>query len=99
MWIRARTFRRRLRELLVQQMHFQSITSNVTNNKNEHFEVSKPTFSIRFNLLQVCLSVPTFVFVAFLIHSVNLCDHVYVSFNLVAVSTVRILMKFATQLL
>ena len=32
-------------------------------------------------------------------HSVNLCDHFYVSFNLVAVSTVRRLMKFATQLL
>ena len=30
-------------------------------------------------------------------HSVNLCDHFYVSFNLVAVSTVRRLMKFATS--
>ena len=80
-------------------MYFQSITSNVTNNKNEHFEVSKPTFSIRFNLLQVCLSVPTFVFAVLLILSVNLCDHFYVSFNLVAVSAVRILMKSMTQLL
>ena len=38
------------------------------------FEVSKPSFSNRFNL-QVCLSVPTSVFAVLLILSVSLCDH------------------------
>lgn len=76
----------------------QSSIPNVTNNKKETFfkksfrltSFSKPTISTCFNLLQVCLSVPTFVFaVSFLSFNV-LSDYCYVSLNLVVVPTVRI---------
>ena len=58
----------------------------------------KPTISIRFNLLQVCPSMSTFVFALLLISFFNvLSDYFYVSLNLMAVHTVRILIKFVTQ--
>ena len=60
----------------------------------------KPEILIRFNLLPVCSSVPTFVFAVLLIPSFNiLSDYFYVSPNLVAVPIVRILIKFKTQFL
>ena len=62
--------------------------------------LQKSTILIRFNLLPVCPSVPTFVFAVLLIPSFNiLSDYFYVSPNLVAVSIVRILIKFKIQLL
>ena len=62
--------------------------------------LQKPAILIRFNLLQVCPSVPTFVIAVLLIPSFNiLSDYFYVSPNLVAVPIVRILIKFVTQLL
>ena len=61
----------------------------------------KPTISVRFNLLQVCPSVPTFVFAVLLLPSFNvLSGYFFVSLNSVAVPNVRILIKFGvTQLL
>ena len=62
--------------------------------------LQKPAILIRFNLLQVCPLVPTFVFAALLIPSFNIFkDYFFVSLNLVAVPIVRILIKFVTQLL
>ena len=62
--------------------------------------LQKPAIFIRFNLLPVCPSVPTFAFAVLLIPSFNiLSDYFYVSPNLVAVPIVRILIKFKTQLL
>ena len=62
--------------------------------------LQKLAILIRFNLLPVCLSVPTFVFAVLLIPSFNiLSDYFYVSPNLVAVPIVRTLIKFVTQLL
>ena len=70
--------------------------SNVTNNKNELWKTArlrtfqKPTISIHFNLLQVCPSVPRFLFAVLLISSFNiLSDYFYVSPNSVAVPSVR----------
>ena len=58
----------------------------------------KPAILVRFNLLPVCPSVPTFVFAVLLIPSFNiLSNYFYVSPNLVAVPIVRILIKFKTQ--
>ena len=51
---------------------------------------SKTAIAIRFNLLQVCPSVPAFVFIPY---SNFLSGYFYVSLNLVAVSTVLILIK------
>ena len=60
--------------------------------------LQKPAILVRFNLLQVCPSVPTFVFAVLLIPSFNiLSNYFYVSPNLVAVPIVRILIKFKTQ--
>ena len=60
----------------------------------------KPIISIRFNLLQVCSSRPKFVFAVCYFKfgtSFNfLSGYFYVSLNLVAVATVRILLKFMT---
>ena len=62
--------------------------------------LQKPAILIRFNLLQVCPPVPTFVLPVLLIPSFNIFkDYFFVSFNLVAVPIVRILIKFVTQLL
>ena len=63
--------------------------------------LQKLAILIRFNLLPVCPSVPTFVFaVLLLIPSFNtLSDYFYVSPNLVVVPIVIILIKFVTQLL
>ena len=62
--------------------------------------LQKPAIFIRFNLLPVRPSVPTFVFAVLLIPSFNiLSDYFYVSPNLVAVPIVRILIKFKTRLL
>ena len=79
--------RRNHSELLVQQMYisFPSIVSNITNSKM-NFEkpvgltsFQKPTNSVRFNLLQVCPSVPTFVFPVLSKPSLNvLHDYFYV---------------------
>ena len=61
--------------------------------------LQKPEISVRFDLLPVCPAVPTFVFAVLLIPSFNiLSDYFYVSLNLVAVPTVRILIEFVTQL-
>ena len=61
--------------------------------------LQKPEILVRFDLLPVCPSVPTFVFAVLLIPSFNiLSDYFYVSLNLVAVPTVRILIEFVTQL-
>ena len=60
----------------------------------------KPAISVRFNLLQVCPSVFSFVFAVLVILSLKvLSDYFYVSLNLVSVSTVTVLIKFETQLL
>ena len=62
--------------------------------------LQKPAILIRFNLLQVCPPLPTFVFAVLLIPSFNILkDYFFVSPNLVAVPIVRILIKFVTQLL
>ena len=56
--------------------------------------------AIRFNLLQVSSSVPPFVFaVSFLPSSNLLSSYFYVSLNLVAVPSLRILMNFVAQLM
>ena len=61
--------------------------------------LQKPEILVRFDLLPVCPSVPTFVFAVLLIPSFNiLSDYFYVSLNLVAVPTVIILIEFVTQL-
>ena len=61
--------------------------------------LQKPEILVRFDLLPVCPAVPTFVFAVLLIPSFNiLSDYFYVSLNLVAVPTVRILIEFVTQL-
>ena len=72
-----------------------SIISNVKNNKKElEKTVRKKSFqnhlfAIRFNLLQVCSSAPTFVFAVLLIPSFNaLSSYFYVSLNLVTDFTV-----------
>ena len=61
----------------------------------------KPTILIHFNLLQVFPSMITFVkFAVLVIPSLNvLSAYSYVSLNLISVSTVRVLIKFVTQLL
>jgi len=61
----------------------------------------KRTISVCFNLLQVCSSLPTFVFAVLLISSFNvLSDFFYVSLFLVAVhADVRTLIKCMTLLL
>ena len=76
------------------------------NNKNELWKTvsftscQKPTTAICFNLLQVCPSVPQFVFTVLLKPSCNVfSDYFYVSLDLVAVPTFWILIKFMTQLL
>ena len=63
--------------------------------------LQNPAILIRFNLLQVCPLVPTFVFAVLLIPSFNILKDYFffVSPNLVAVPIVRILIKFVTQLL
>ena len=61
---------------------------------------SKITIAICFNLLQVCPSVPSFVFpVLFTPSSEVLSDYFYVLVNLVAVPIDWILINFVTQLL
>ena len=63
-------------------------------------KVFKTTIAIRFNLLQVCSSAPTFVFAVLLIPSFNaLSSYLYISLNLVTDFTVWILINFVTQLL
>ena len=65
-----------------------------------HNKFSKPTIAIRFNLLQDCPSVPPFVLAVLFIPSFKfLSGYFYVSLNLVAVTRVRILIKFLSQLL
>ena len=60
--------------------------------------LQKPAILIRFNLLQVCPSVLTFVFAVLLIPSFNILrDYFFVSLNLEAVPIVRILIKFKTD--
>ena len=60
----------------------------------------KPTIPIRFKLLLVCPSMPTFVFAVLCVSSFNiLSDYFKVFLNLVAVHTVRILINVVTQLL
>ena len=58
----------------------------------------KRTISVCFNLLQVCSSLPTFVFALLLISSFNVLSDFFVSLILVAVyADVRTLIKRMTQ--
>ena len=60
----------------------------------------KPAIVIHFNLLQVCLSEPPFAFaVLFIPSSTVVSSYFYVSVNMVAVSSVQILINFVPQLL
>ena len=57
-------------------------------------------FRSRFNLLHVCLSVPSFLFAVLFISCFNLLScYFYDSLNLLAVPATWILIKFVTQLL
>ena len=66
---------------------FPSIISNVTNDKNEVWKTvsrtrfQKPTIWIRHNLLQVCPSVPTFVFAVLLIPPFNVFERLFLCFT------------------
>ena len=79
-------------------------TLKTTNMKFEKLLVylasfQKPIIAIRLNLLQVCPSVPQFVFTVLLKPSCNVfSDYFYVSLDLVAVPPFLILIKFMTQL-
>ena len=66
---------------------FPSIISNVTNDKNEVWKTvsqtrfQKPSIWIRHNLLQVCPSVPTFVFAVLLIPPFNVFERWFLCFT------------------
>ena len=75
--------------------HLKRTLKNCLSNK-----LSKLITSIRFVLLQVCPSVPTFLFAVIFIPSFKILrDYFYISLKLVAVPAVRIFIKFVTQLL
>ena len=68
-------------------MYVPSIISNVTDNKNEPLKTfrltsfQKPTIAIRFYLLQVCPSVPPFVFAALFIPSFHVLSGLFFCFT------------------
>ena len=76
---------------------------NRYNNNNELWKtvrLKKTTIAIRFNLVQVCPSVPFFVFsVSFIPSSHFFSGYFNVSRSLVAVSSLTILMNFVAQLM
>ena len=79
-------------------MYFPSIKSIVSNNKNERY-FKKPTTSIVLNFLQVCPSVPSFVFLVLIIIPFNvLSDYFYVLLSVEEVPTFKILIKFLSLL-
>ena len=77
----------------------QIIVSQALFQTSLHYK-QKPRFAIHFNLLQVCSSVPPFVFILLFIPFSNvLKGYFYVSPNLEAVAAVRMLINFVMQLL
>ena len=94
--------------LWVKQICFPDTISNITNVQNwplENWKANKFSkisifIAICFNLPQVCIYILPCLFIISLITSFNILnDYFDVSLNLVAVSTVQILMNFGTQLL
>ena len=79
--------------LYIKQKCLPSILSNITNNKNELGKAvrlvsfSKRTIAIHFNL-QICPSIPTFVFVMLFKPSFYVLSGYYIPLSLVAVPTV-----------
>ena len=74
-----------------------SIMSNVTNRKRwKTFRLTslKTAIAMRFNLLQFCPSVLSFVFAVLLLPSFNVWAVIFVLLNLVVVFTVWIIIKF-----
>ena len=90
-------------QLHVKQTCLPCIISNVTNNKNEMSsqKVVKNYNCNPFYLLQVRLTVPSFVFTASIKRCFNVLSGYFRLFwlNLMAVSTVWVLINFVTQLL
>ena len=92
-------------QLLFHQIYIPSTVLHLINNKNQLWRTvrltsfQKPTISLLFNLLRVCPSTSSSIFaVLFILSSNALKYYFYVSLNVAAVPTVRILINFVTVL-
>ena len=93
--------RMKILQLCVKQMYLPNIIWNITNNKNELWKPARLTSLQKTRLQSVSIFLSLSILSSFCICCVILstfCADVFVSLNLVAVSTVWILKNFVTQL-